>query len=501
MKPILYNPTETAFATNGIGILNDAISCQVVREKNGQYEVTLKYPVTGVHFESIVERSILMVKPDPQRSPQPFRVYHVGPAVGGVATFSARHLAYDLLGIPAAPFSVQGISAALEALAASAAVDCPFTFSTDKNTASTMTVRLPTPIWNLLGGMEGSLLDVFGGEYDFDRFEVKLLSRLGADRGVSIRYGKNLTTLEQDRNVANCYTGVYPYWQGRDEVLVELPERVIAASGDYGYTRIMTLDLSGEWDEAPTAEQLRERTRRYMSDNSIGVPKVSWKIEFVQLEQTEEYRWMGQAEQVLLGDTVHVYFPQIDVDASARVFAYAYDAILERYDDVTLGSVKDNIAKTIAQQKKATMKAQEAVAALDRSLDQKGIFDRLTNNGKYQGIFIEGDTYYFNGEYIRGKFISAENIDLDGKFRVMGGGMEGGWLGYMAGSSDGDTTHGIGMSDTTGINSFMVTNGGVKLLSAAKAFYMTPQGPAVLVNDLLVRGNIRYTGQLIYEPE
>lgn len=360
MKPILYSETETAFDTNGIGILNDAKSAQVVQELNGVYELTLKYPDTGIHAASITDRCIILTKPDPVAEPQPFRIYRINPVSKGIITAYARHIAYDTRGIPVAPFEAASVTDALTTMKANAVVACPFNFTTDKSTAGKITTAVPKSMWTVLGNAEGSILDAYGGEYEFNRFNIHLHSRRGADRGVSVRYGKNLKTLEQDRNCAECYTGVYPYWQSSEGQLVQLPDKVIHASGAFNYTRVMPLDLSLEWDTAPTEGQLRERAEKYMTDNKIGVPKVSWKIQFVQLEQTEEYKDLALLERVLLGDTVSVIFPRMNINASARVIKIDFDSLLERYNSVTLGSVKSNLADTIVKQQKEIEKKPEA---------------------------------------------------------------------------------------------------------------------------------------------
>lgn len=356
MKPILFRGSETAFDTNGIGVLSDVIECPILQQLNGQYELTMHYPVTGVHYEDLIRRAIILVKPDQVSRPQPFRIYRRVPSSKGTITVYARHLAYDLSGVVVSPFSATGAASTMLALPQNAVNGCPFTFVTDKGASGTFTVAAPSAIWTLLGGTEGSVLDVYGGEYEFDRWTVNLWNRRGADRGVSIRYGKNLTSLEQDENCANCFTAVYPYWLSMDGQLVQLPEKIVNASGTYDHERIMPLDLSQEWQEAPTEEQLRQRAEKYIRDNDIGVPTVSWKISYVDLEQTEEYKGKALLERVLLGDTVSVEFPQMGVSASARVVEVEYDPILERYNSITLGSVKSNIADTIVEQKKETAK-------------------------------------------------------------------------------------------------------------------------------------------------
>lgn len=352
MIPILYPSAEMAFRTNGIGLLTDAIDVTVQEELNGIFELEMIYPVSGLYFKDIAHRAIILSAVDPIRQPQPFWVYRITKPMNGRVKVYARHIAYDLQGVPVRPFSETGAALALQGLKDYAAVSCPFNFYTDKTAEGTMTVPVPTAIWSQLGGKRGSVLDVFGGEYLFDRFDVHLLTRRGADNGVSIRYGKNLTDFQQDENCANCYTGLYPYWTDADGNLVELPEGVVDAPGTYGYTKILPMDFSDEWDTAPTEDQLRARAEKYIADNDIGIPTVSWSVSFAQLEQTEEYKGMALLERVQLGDTVHVEFPEMNVSASARAVATHYKPLLDRYDKVTLGKVKSNLASTVVKQAK-----------------------------------------------------------------------------------------------------------------------------------------------------
>ena len=351
MIPVLYPATETEFTTNGIGFLSDAISCKVYRAVNGGYELTMQYPVSGVHYADISLRSIIKAKPDKVSDPQALRIYRITKPFKGVVTVYARHLVYDLSGIPVSPFTASGVAAAMVALKNNAVVDCPFEFLTTKSGGGTMTVPAPASLWSRLGGTSGSVLDVYGGEYSYDNYKVTLNTRLGSDNGVIIRYGKNLTDLEQDANCANCYTGVYPYWQLEDE-LVTLPEKIVHADGNFDYVKILPLDLSEKFETAPTEEQLRTAAENYIENNNIGVPDVSWKVEFVALEDTEEYRGMGVLERISLGDTVTVEFEKLGVNATARAVAVEYDCLLERYDSITLGRLKSNIADTIAEQQK-----------------------------------------------------------------------------------------------------------------------------------------------------
>lgn len=352
MIPILYTHSEKAFDHNGIGILSNTLKCRVVEGLNGTYELTLKYPITGIHYKEIVNRAIILAKPNPVSRPQPFRIYRRVPSSKGTIVVYARHIAYDLMGVTVSPFTATGIQSALAAIPANAVTECPFSFWSDKNTGSTLTVATPKDIWTLLGGSEGSVLDVYRGEYEFDRYTIKLWNRRGEDRGVTIRYGKNLTSLEQDENCASCYTGVYPYWADTEGNLVQLPEKIVYASGNYDHTRIFPLDLSDKWTEQPTEDQIRSAAESYIISHDIGTPAVSWKVEHVALEQTAEYKGMALLERVLLGDTVTIVFPDMDVSSASRVVETDFDVLLERYNSVTQGSLRANIADTLAHQKK-----------------------------------------------------------------------------------------------------------------------------------------------------
>lgn len=353
MKPILYDADRTSFPAgvdNGLGVLADAMSCNVTQELNGQYELELRYPVGGIHYGEIALRSILRATVGPDGKLQPFRVYRIVPGVNGTAAIYARHIAYDLGGYVVSPFTAVDAPSAVAAIKSHAMpTDFPFELTTDKTTVAAMAVTVPTSAWGLLGGQQGSLLDVYGGEYEFDEWAVRLLARRGADRGVSVRYGKNLTDLTQDASCANCYTGAVPYWRGNGITVTAAP---VYAEGDFGYTRLMPLDLSSSFEQQPTQEQLQAAAASYIKQNRLGVPAVSWDVKLALLSQASGYEDVTFLEQIYLGDTVGVYFHRLGVDAKARVNRIVWDCLLERYDSVALGSVKANIAATIAGQQK-----------------------------------------------------------------------------------------------------------------------------------------------------
>lgn len=357
--PILYSATETDFSNNGLGILGDCVSCEVAEEANGIFELAMQYPIGGIHYEDIADRSIIKAKADQFRDPQLFRVYAISKPMSGIVTISAEHISYDLSGIPVSPFTSESVSLALADLKNNAVTDCPFDFWTDKDTSGTFSVSVPSSIRSRLGGVAGSILDVYGGEFEFDNYTVKLHNNRGMNRGVSIRYGKNLTDIKQEQNCASISTGIYPYWAGYvdgNTVIVELPEKIVNAPGTYDFVKIKTVDFTERFEAKPTVEQLRSIAESYVESNNIGIPTVSLTVSFAQLEQTDEYKHLKLLEQVLLFDTVNVEFPALGVSATAKAIKIIYDSLADRVKSITLGSTRANIADTIATQKQEIAK-------------------------------------------------------------------------------------------------------------------------------------------------
>lgn len=347
----LYDQNEKNFTTAGLCTLPDATSCTVTEERNGAYELEMKYPINGIGYSSITARRIIFCRPNPYEREQPFRIYKISKPINGIVTVYAQHISYDLKGIPLSPFTAGNILTALQGFTTYAVGDQPFTFTTDKTTTANFAVTVPSSARSMLGGTDGSLLDVYGGEYVFDRYIVALKAARGENHGVEIRYGKNLTDVTQEENISKVATGVYPYWKSMtDDTLVMLPEKTLAAPGTYTFSHVVPLDLSTEWDEAPTEAQLRARAQKYMEDNAIGVPQVSLSVSFQPLADTVEYKDLAPLEEVRLCDTVTVIYPELGVSATAKVIRCVYNVLLGRYDKIDIGDARTTLADTIAGQ-------------------------------------------------------------------------------------------------------------------------------------------------------
>lgn len=386
------------YTGNGLGGLTDAIEATVVHEVNGQYELFMRYPITGLHYEDLQNGYIIMAEPDDLTDPQPFRIYRITKPLNGIVSVYARHICYDAAGIVVEPFTADSLTTAIQTIPTKCTPASPITLSTTRTVASGMTLSEPRPLWKLLGGQAGSLLDVYGGEWDFDKTEAKLVTRLGTDRGVTIRYGKNLTSLEQDATIESSYSGVYPYWYDEESnTLVTLSEKFVAVTGAIVSDRLLVVDFSGDFDEAPTEQQLRDRANAYITANTVGNVKASWKVSFVDVHDFP-------FDQVMLGDTLHVYYEALDVNATARAVKTEYDVLAKRYKSITVGRVKQNLASIIVSQNAET---QEKIDASAKSAYERAVDAATESIRNGAGTF----RLIYNGENLQ-EIVSLDNADI-----------------------------------------------------------------------------------------
>ena len=375
MIPALYNKSETTFTHNGVGLLSEAVKATVTEERNGSYELSLQYPITGRFYSEITEGAIIKAKANETSEPQLFRIYKSSKPINGIVTYSAEHISYDLNGIPLLGFSIKNATPqmALTKAIEGAALPCPFTAYSNISTLNSTEILTPCSVRALLGGQTGSLLDIWGGEYEFDNFTVKLYLHRGKDNGVVIEYGKNLKDLKQESNIAECYTHLMPYAVytvqdesgNSEEKYVYLAEKIIplTEAEDIGHYKAFIMDFSDRFgdNEEITEEKLRAKATAYAAAADLGTPKVNITVSFVQLWQTEEYKNIAPLERVKLCDTVTVRFSKLGVAATSKVIKTVYNSLQEKYESVTLGDAKSSFANTVNKQQEAIQEIKSSV--------------------------------------------------------------------------------------------------------------------------------------------
>lgn len=396
MIPILFEKEELDFTSNGIGRLTDAISCPVTEVRNGVYELEMQYPITGKLFSQLTRGKYIYTTHDEGKDGQPFQIYMISKPINGICTYYARHISYQLSKIVVKPFTAHSCADAIAKLKTNSLIYNNFNFWTDKSVGGEYNVKKPSSIRSLLGGEENSLLDRYGtGELEFDMFDVKLHLRRGSDTDVTIRYGKNLVDFNMETDYGNTHTAIAPYWEDStgEEESVYLPEGYLVMSDvptyqsnlstdnmadiitddsleldlDYYDVEVVPLDLSMEFDEKPTVNELRDRAMQELQTMTAWKPSENITINFAQLWQTDEYKNIEPLEKVRLCDTVSVYFTKLGVTAAnMKVIRVVWDALQERYLEMELGEPKQSLSDVIT-------------ASVENKIEASQVFDGLNS--------------------------------------------------------------------------------------------------------------------------
>ena len=374
MKPILYDAAEQNFTSNGLGRLNP-VRCLVTEERNGQYELEMDISMEDRHYADIKEGRIIFAYHDDTKTGQPFEIYQISRPIDGMVTVSAWHISYRTMKMSVMPFTARSCSAAMGLLASNVIGDCPFTFHTDMTTAADITFSTPVTLRNVLGGSDGSILDTYGGEFEWDKWRIYLRSARGTQTNVVLRYGKNITDLKKVTDITNVWTGIAPYWVGQDsngaESIVTLPEKAIysGSAGNYAYRMTIPVDLSGNFSGKPTEAQLREAAQLYVQNHApSGIP-ATVDVSFVQLWQTQEYQNVAALERLKLCDTLTVRYDRLGVSNTAKIIKTVYDVLLERYESMTIGDIKSTLGDTIMAAAEEIKKTAVTKTAMQRAIE------------------------------------------------------------------------------------------------------------------------------------
>lgn len=385
MTPKLFAPSATSFTTNGIGSLPELISCEVTEERNGIYELEAQISIEARHYSDITHSAIIGAVPCDGGTVQGFRIYKITRPINGIVTIKARHISGQLSNIPVRPFSAANVGAALAGLKNNSMQTNPFTFWTDKSTVAAYNQTKPESVRARLGGQEGSVLDAFGGEYEWDNWTVRLWNNRGQDRAVTLMYGKNITDIRQEENIENTITGIVPFWAGGEDEVVYYNGIVEADTvQNFPYRRTVVHDFSSDFTEKPTAQQLKARAERYVIRNQIGIPNVSIKVSFVALWQTEEYKNIAPLQEVKLCDYVTIIFEKLGITAKAKVVKTVYDVLNERYSSIELGDARQDFASYVVGLATQTAENADAISSNKNyvltQIDQKLItFEEVMN--------------------------------------------------------------------------------------------------------------------------
>lgn len=346
MFPILYNENNISYGQvpqdNGLGVLTDALSCIITEERNGAYELEMSYPASGIHAKDFALRHLIKAKPNFTDDPQLFRIYKIGKVINSSFKIYARHISYDLSGNEITTGSAGSCVSACVLLSTN-----DFTIDTDKNVTADFAITEPSSRRSWLGGKSGSLLDVFGtGEYHYDNFNIHLLLHRGQNRGVQVRYGKNLLSLSQEQDSSNLTTHIILFWKSIEDGSVVYSSKT-ATGLTLDVESVQCIDVSDSYETEPTVQDLDDKAQSYVASHNFNIAKDSIKLNFLQIKSLKD--------RVDLCDEVTIIYEDYGINSIAKCIKTTWNVLKERYDSIELGDARPNFANTFISTGKETM--------------------------------------------------------------------------------------------------------------------------------------------------
>ena len=374
MIPVLYSPETVNFSNNGLGLLTDVLTCLVSEELNGGFELMMTYPVDGVHAEEIEVNCIIKAEPRENADTlEPFRIYRISRNISGQLTIYAQHITYQLSLIPVMPISYGSRSAngSLQAIAEQAvgtspwdsshlttiyASPCTFNLMGWEGTHLDFGLKEPSSVRAVLGGTEGSIIDVFDAEILWSYPNIYVMEHRGSDNGIVVEYGRNMISMTNDDTMSGVITGICPYCRNTvdgNEQILTLTEKIIESeyASVFPFKRTVCVDLSDKFTDnggqAVTEAQLRTAAQEYVGKNCVGVPTFSIEVSLINPNHDLGYTLLNQNNTISLGDTVTVKYSALDLVTTERVRKLVYNVLLERYETVTVGKPIEDLSNTI----------------------------------------------------------------------------------------------------------------------------------------------------------
>lgn len=499
MIPILLSGTTIK------GFLQESISCTVTEEKNGIYELTMEYPITGQMFSQIAVDRLIKAKPNDTADLQLFKIYEITKPINGIVTINAEHISYALSHYPVKNITASGNAAiVIQAILDNANTNLSKNhgFSVATTTGMTATNNFSYMVGSArsaLGGSEGSVLDVFGGEYEFDNYIIRLHKNRGKDTGVLVAYGKNLTDVKVTTSMEGCYTHLFPYCL-KDDVLTTTSR--IAVTNTSGIAeRVLIKDFTSffEDDEEITSSAITTKARAWLAQNDINTPDINVSVSFLHLWQSPEYADVAVLEKVSLCDYVTVRHPQLAVDVKAQVTKTVYDVLAERYEKIELGSAKANFADTMKQ---ATTKLQEAIQLMKKADNTSAITAAYTAAIETATKAITGNSggyVLLNPEKNPQEILIMNTANKNTATKMWRWNLSG--LGYSSNGYSGPFTTAITMNGaivadfiTTGSLTANIIKAGILSSADGKSYFNLESGLIHTANAEIVGGSISIGG-------
>ena len=400
MIPRIYDRTFENYESNGLGLLRDVIECYVEEESNGIFELFIKYPVDSFLCEYIQRENIIKADASKSLKGQLFRIYHVSKPLDGIISAYARHITFDLANdtlnedIKLQDMTCQGAG---NSMLSRGDFSSKFTIHSDIEMVGNYSMDRKTDCLSAIAGTRGSLIDTFGNGPKLlrDNFDIHILKRRGSDNNVLIAYGKNLTGFELEEDDSDLITRIKPYATYTDDE--QNPHIVYGTAVDssridsYSVIRSVWMDFSDKFkeDEEVTQSKLNQMAINYFTNNKCDLPKMTYKVEFELLSQTEEYKDYEILEDIDMDDGVYIFNSKYGIRDQAKVVKTKYNPIAEKYISIELGEPRTSLSNILGNTSGSVTK-DEVQDMIDSSINgAEGVAGADGVSIRWQGTFAE----------------------------------------------------------------------------------------------------------------
>lgn len=421
----LFGTTDTDFSSNGDAVIQP-FKAKAHKEDNGKFYLAVEADISYVDL--LTENRIIVA--DTPQGAQAFRIKNPEKTKSKI-TIKAPHISYDAENYVIADSYVvdKNCNDAMDHL--NSATDNPSPFQTLSDIAAVNSYRcVRTSLYDAFS----TVLERWGGHFVRDNYRFAIMSTIGRDNGVTVRYKKNLKEMTCTANWDNVVTKLMPV--GKDGLLLDEVYLYSKTQYDIPFTKVVSFnqnvdqdlykDAEGHLDEAAynnaLIEDLREQGQAYVDENCV--PKVNYTLK-ANIEKLTD-----------IGDTIEVIDEPMDVDITTHVISYDYDCILGKYTELEfgnfqqkvsdlMGTVSSTIQQSVEQNNSALQvvfsdaiqHAQETILGmLGNSYvvyegDKILVVDALPKEEAHHVIMINSGGIGFSSTGINGDFESAWTID------------------------------------------------------------------------------------------
>lgn len=415
MIPVLFEKDTyigDRLSSNGLGRLPDCLSCKVTEERNGIYECEFTYPVGGINFDKIqLGRIIGVTHDETDYFIQPFDIVSYSKPIDGIVTFHAVHCSYRLGKIVTNGTNVSSLTDAMDILQQAAP---GFNFLTDMTSSAYAMAfdGVPKAVRSFLGGVEGSILDTYGGELEFSLNNVTLHYSRGQKRNFAIRYGVNMTDYTDETDCSEAFTACVPYWKGENTIVGSQVDSGLPSFN--GRNDCIPLDLTSKFETEPTTAQLEAEALTYMTTHRANAPAQNITVDFVRLQDLG-FEDLGSLMKCNLCDTIEVLFPEYGMSGLYKIVRVVWDVLTDRYEEMELGSLRTTLSEALGITNAPQVMTGGGVTPADYVTEEGtsgSWYYRKWSSGLQEAWFSGSVTFSAAGTQVSGMYRSTKNVSL-----------------------------------------------------------------------------------------